>query len=161
MRKCDFCLIGQFQCLIGKDSFVASLFHADDHITLENSHKESRRRKLSAFSAPIGGVSFWYGGGERSPLYNRPRVNAGYAIFPANRYHRSHTITVDRLAPQKEFESPTFRLGGGRSILLSYWGIYPVLYPNFTQVSTTKGKQGRKTRGKIRFSSLQCVKIRL
>ena len=27
------------------------------------------------------------------------------------------------LAPQKEFESPTFRLGGGRSILLSYWGI--------------------------------------
>ena len=28
------------------------------------------------------------------------------------------------LAPQKEFESPTFRLGGGRSILLSYWGIY-------------------------------------
>ena len=28
------------------------------------------------------------------------------------------------LAPQKEFESPTFRLGGGRSILLSYWGVY-------------------------------------
>ena len=28
------------------------------------------------------------------------------------------------MAPQKEFESPTFRLGGGRSILLSYWGIY-------------------------------------
>ena len=27
------------------------------------------------------------------------------------------------LAPQKEFESPTFRLGGGRSILLSYWGV--------------------------------------
>ena len=27
------------------------------------------------------------------------------------------------LAPQKEFESPTFRLGGGRSILLSYWGM--------------------------------------
>ena len=24
------------------------------------------------------------------------------------------------MAPQKEFESPTFRLGGGRSILLSY-----------------------------------------
>ena len=27
------------------------------------------------------------------------------------------------LARQKEFESPTFRLGGGRSILLSYWRI--------------------------------------
>ena len=27
------------------------------------------------------------------------------------------------LAPQKEFESPTYRLGGGRSILLSYWGV--------------------------------------
>ena len=28
------------------------------------------------------------------------------------------------LARQKEFESPTFRLGGGRSILLSYWRMY-------------------------------------
>ena len=27
------------------------------------------------------------------------------------------------LAPRKEFESPTFRLGGGRSILLSYRGM--------------------------------------
>ena len=27
------------------------------------------------------------------------------------------------LAPPKEFESPTFRLGGGRSIQLSYEGI--------------------------------------
>ena len=29
-------------------------------------------------------------------------------------------MTFGFLAPQKEFESPTFRLGGGRSILLSY-----------------------------------------
>ena len=28
------------------------------------------------------------------------------------------------MARLKEFESPTFRLGGGRSILLSYWRIY-------------------------------------
>ena len=28
------------------------------------------------------------------------------------------------LARQKEFESPTFRLGGGRSIQLSYWRIF-------------------------------------
>ena len=28
------------------------------------------------------------------------------------------------LALQKELESPTFRLGGGRSIQLSYWSIY-------------------------------------
>ena len=28
------------------------------------------------------------------------------------------------VAHQKEFESPTFRLGGGRSILLSYWCIF-------------------------------------
>ena len=28
----------------------------------------------------------WYGGGERSPLYNRLRVNAGYAIFAINSY---------------------------------------------------------------------------
>ena len=33
------------------------------------------------------------------------------------------------LAPQKEFESPTFRLGGGRSILLSYWGISLYILP--------------------------------
>ena len=32
------------------------------------------------------------------------------------------------MARQKEFESPTFRLGGGRSILLSYWCIFcPVI----------------------------------
>ena len=32
------------------------------------------------------------------------------------------------LARLKEFESPTFRLGGGRSILLSYWCIFcPVI----------------------------------
>ena len=35
------------------------------------------------------------------------------------------------MAPQKEFESPTFRLGGGRSILLSYWGIHLLILPNF------------------------------
>ncbi len=38
-------------------------------------------------------------------------------------------ITVDSLAPQKEFESPTFRLGGGRSIQLSYWGVYLLIVP--------------------------------
>ena len=38
---------------------------------------------------------------------------------------------MDFLAPQKEFESPTFRLGGGRSILLSYWGVCCYILPNF------------------------------
>ena len=33
------------------------------------------------------------------------------------------------MAPQKEFESPTFRLGGGRSILLSYWGVCNSIVP--------------------------------
>ena len=62
----------------------------------------------------------WYGGGERSPLYNRPRMNGGYAIFATSGYRRSYTMTADSLAPQKEFESPTFRLGGVCSIQLSY-----------------------------------------
>ena len=33
------------------------------------------------------------------------------------------TVSAVFMAPQKEFESPTFRLGGGRSILLSYRGM--------------------------------------
>ena len=36
------------------------------------------------------GDVLWYGGGERSPLYNHPRVNTSYAIFAANRY-KVHT----------------------------------------------------------------------
>ena len=51
------------------------------------------------------------------------------------------------LAPQKEFESPTFRLGGGRSILLSYWGIslaYSIQKWNLCQLK--KGREGEKKR---------------
>ena len=33
------------------------------------------------------------------------------------------------MAPPKEFESPTFRLGGGRSIQLSYEGRYDAIVP--------------------------------
>ncbi len=32
-------------------------------------------------------LKFWYSGGERSPLYNRPCMNTGYTIFAANRYN--------------------------------------------------------------------------
>ena len=35
-------------------------------------------------------VLYWYSGGERSPLYNRLRANAGYTIFAANRYKFAH-----------------------------------------------------------------------
>ena len=51
-------------------------------------------------------------------------MNGGYAIFAINGSDRSYTTAVDSLARQKELESPTFRLGGGRSIQLSYWRIY-------------------------------------
>ena len=44
------------------------------------------------------------------------------------------------LAPQKEFESPTFRLGGGRSVQLSYWGIAQILYPNYRKLSINSGR---------------------
>ena len=51
-------------------------------------------------------------------------MNGSYAIFATNGFDRSYTTAVDSLARQKELESPTFRLGGGRSIQLSYWRIY-------------------------------------
>ena len=35
------------------------------------------------------------------------------------------------LAHQRGFEPPTYRLGGGRSILLSYWCSYPYILPKF------------------------------
>ena len=56
-------------------------------------------------------------------------MNGGYAIFATSGYRCSYTMTADSLAPQKEFESPTFRLGGGRSILLSYWGVCSDIVP--------------------------------
>ncbi len=39
------------------------------------------------------------------------------------------------LAPIEEFESPTYRLGGDRSILLSYMGIYEILTRNLSPFS--------------------------
>ena len=58
------------------------------------------------------------------------------------------------LAPQKEFESPTFRLGGGRSILLSYWGVYAWENLSFTELSLT-----RRTLSKWLSASLCSVAI--
>ena len=58
------------------------------------------------------------------------------------------------MAPQKEFESPTFRLGGGRSILLSYWGIYAYENQTFTEWSLT-----RQTLSKWLSASLCSVAI--
>ena len=51
-------------------------------------------------------------------------MNRSYAIFAANGSDRSYTTAVDSLARQKGFGPPTFRLGGGCSIQLSYWCIY-------------------------------------
>ena len=52
------------------------------------------------------------------------------------------------LARQKEFESPTFRLGGGRSILLSYWRIYwNIVSENKTDVNC---------RDSTEFETLRC-----
>ena len=45
-------------------------------------------------------------------------------------------ITCGFLARQKGLEPPTFRLGGGRSIQLSYWRIYWSIVPkNSTRVN--------------------------
>ena len=76
---------------------------------------------------PYGGL--WYGGGERSPLYNRQRVNAGYAIFAITGYGRSHTVAGNSLAPPARLELTTLRLGGVRSIQVSYGGVSRTLYP--------------------------------
>ena len=45
------------------------------------------------------------------------------------------------MAPQKEFESPTFRLGGGRSIQLSYWGMDRVYFTQFPLPCQVAGNQ--------------------
>ena len=58
------------------------------------------------------------------------------------------------MAPQKEFESPTFRLGGGRSILLSYWGVYTQKDLTFSELSLT-----RRTLSKWLSASLCSVAI--
>ena len=42
---------------------------------------------------------------------------------------RSHTITADSLAHPRGFEPPTCRLGGGRSILLSYGCVCSSIVP--------------------------------
>ena len=50
------------------------------------------------------------------------------------------------MARQKEFESPTFRLGGGRSIQLSYgniFKIYSILVLNLLNVNRLCPKGGR------------------
>ena len=60
-------------------------------------------------------------------------VVVGLIYISSENTSKTHTPygVWEFLAPQKEFESPTFRLGGGRSILLSYWGICRYILPNF------------------------------
>ena len=45
------------------------------------------------------------------------------------------------MARQKELESPTFRLGGGRSIQLSYWRI-SVFLPTLTRAAGLLHRKG-------------------
>ena len=47
--------------------------------------------------------------------YDSPRISG-------KQHAGSFTLPAHRMAPQRGFEPPTYRLGGGRSILLSYWG---------------------------------------
>ena len=54
------------------------------------------------------------------------------------------------LAPQKEFESPTFRLGGGCSIQLSYWGVYAWEKRSFTELSLTQRMLSKWLRASLR-----------
>ena len=45
-----------------------------------------KRPRNRSFLTSDNTLNFWYSGGERTPLYNRPRMNEGYAIFAVNRY---------------------------------------------------------------------------
>ncbi len=70
-------------------------------------------------------------------------------------------MEVPFLARLKEFESPTFRLGGGRSILLSYKRICVMYYSEekcFCQCLPPQGKAGTTP---MPTKSTQAVKKRV
>ena len=63
------------------------------------------------------------------------------------------------LAPPARLELTTLRLGGARSIQVSYGGVYAVLYWKIHGVSTEKGKTGRKPLGKCSFPLYNTEKL--
>lgn len=54
--------------------------------SLDNLLALQKRPRNRSFLTSDNTLNFWYSGGERTPLYNRPRMNEGYAIFAVNRY---------------------------------------------------------------------------
>jgi len=43
-------------------------------------------KKTAGYLPFQSALYIWYGGGERAPLSNRRRMDAGYAIFAIGRY---------------------------------------------------------------------------
>ena len=81
---------------------------------------------------------------DRMELQNRPKIWYNYTMSPITK--RRGTRSAALLAPLRGVEPPTYRLGGGRSILLSYKGIsdsfviLPQICRAVNQFFSTEGK---------------------
>ena len=75
-----------------------------------------KRPRNRSFLTSDNTLNFWYSGGERTPLYNRPRMNEGYAIFATNGYdvHTQLPLTawysLRESNPQRSLRSSTYIL---------------------------------------------------
>ena len=78
---------------------------------ITNALQYKNDREIGRFLTSANTLNFWYSDGERTPLYNRPRMNEGYAIFAVNRYKFIHNYCWQLGVPTGN-RTPNWALGG-------------------------------------------------